>query len=182
MLLSFSEKLAAKRAVKPFVFTHGLRMVRSAMTHRDPQAKQPHREPCIDVNRIVAPRRAIVHEHRVGKLVAAEGFGQRVLNRSSVLVTQSLKTQTKARVSSKTVSAWAGPRTVGSGPLKSLPKTIGHLTLEVLPVRIERLDCWSRSGRGDDPFAKRGKEEDFRKQTFIVNKQGDTHARRGYYS
>ncbi len=135
--LSFSEKLAAKRALKPFVFTHGLRMVRSAMTHRDPQAKQPHRKPCIDVNRIVAPRRAIVHEHRVGKPVAAEGFGQRVLNTFSVLVRQSLKTQTKARVIIQDGERMGRAAHGGQRSFEiHLPKTIGHLTLEALPVRL----------------------------------------------
>src|SRR5205823_10101720 len=32
------EKLSDKRAVKPLIFAHGLRVVRSAVTYRDPQA------------------------------------------------------------------------------------------------------------------------------------------------
>ena len=38
------EKLSVKRAVKAFIFAHGLRVVGSAVTHPNLQADQPHRK------------------------------------------------------------------------------------------------------------------------------------------
>src|SRR5439155_1750223 len=92
------EKLSDKRAVKPFIFAHGLRVVRSAVTYRDPQAHQPYRESCVRMSQISAPRTAVVHNHRVGKPIEAKCFGQRWLDRLSCLVRQSFKAQVKARV------------------------------------------------------------------------------------
>src|SRR5918996_1677928 len=133
------EELSDKRAVKPFIFAHGLRVVRSAVTHRDPQAHQPHRQPGVRMGQIPAPGAAVVHNHRVGKPVETKGFGQRWLYRLSGLVRQSFKAQVKARVIVQDSQCLSRATYSGQWPFEiHLPKTIGHLTLETLPVGFGR--------------------------------------------
>src|SRR5438445_9573072 len=134
------EKLSDKRAVKPFIFAHGLRVVRSAVTYRDPQAHQPYRESCVRMSQISAPRTAVVHNHRVGKPIEAKCFGQRWLDRLSCLVKQSFKAQVKARVIVQDGQCLSRATHRGQWPFEiHLPKTIGHLTLETVPVGLGRL-------------------------------------------
>src|SRR5438094_7039444 len=92
------------------------------------------------MSQISAPRTAVVHNHRVGKPIEAKCFGQRWLDRLSCLVRQSFKAQVTARVIVQDGQCLSRATHRGQWPFEiHLPKTIGHLTLETVPVGLGRL-------------------------------------------
>src|SRR5918996_1288925 len=131
------KKLSVQCAVKAFIFAHGLRMIRSAVAHPDVQTDQPHGQDCVGIGGLAAPRGAIVHDHGVGKPIEAKGLSQRLLNRLAFLVGQSFQTQVKARVIVQDGQCMSRATQRGQRSFKiHLPKTIGHLTFEALPVGL----------------------------------------------
>ena len=91
------------------------------------------------MGQIPTPWAAVVHDHRVGKPVETKGFGQSWLYRLSCLVRQSFKAQVKARVIIQDAQCLSRATESGQWPFEiHLPKTIGHLMLETLPVGLGR--------------------------------------------
>src|SRR5262249_50021544 len=124
-------------AVKAFIFAHGLRMIRPAVAHPDVQTDQPHRQNGVGIGRLAAPRRPIVHDHGVGKPIESKSFGQRLLNRLAFLVGQSFQTQVKARVIVQNAERMGRATKRGQRSFEiHLPKTIGYLPFEALPVGL----------------------------------------------
>src|SRR5262249_27653777 len=135
--LPCTKQLPIKRAVKAFIFAHGLRMIRPAVVHPDVQTDQPHRQDGVGIGRLAAPRRAIVHDHGVGKPIEAKSFAQRLLNRLAFLVGQSFQTQVKARVIVQNAERMGRTTKRDQRSFEiHLPKTIGHLPFEALPVGL----------------------------------------------
>src|SRR5262245_42782936 len=131
------KKLSAQGAVKAFIFAHGLRMIGAAVTDPDVQTDQPHGQSRVGIGELATPRRAIVHDHGVGKPVEAKGFGQRLLNRLAFLVGQSFQTQVKARVIVQDGERMGRATKRGQRSFEiHLPKTIGYLPFEALPVGL----------------------------------------------
>src|SRR5499427_6020947 len=131
------KQLPVKRAVKAFIFAHGLRMIRPAVAHPDVQTDQPHRQDGVRIGRLAAPRRAIVHDHGVGKPIESKSFAQRLLNRLAFLVGQSFQAQVKARVIVQNAERMGRATKRGQRSFEiHLPKTIGHLPFEALPVGL----------------------------------------------
>src|SRR5262245_28600155 len=135
--LPCTKQLPVKRAVKAFIFAHGLRMIGSAVAHPNVQTDQPHRQDGVGIGRLAAPRRAIVHDHGVGKPIESKSFAQRLLNRLAFPVGQSFQTQVKARVIVQNAERMGRTTKRDQRSFEiHLPKTIGHLPFEALPVGL----------------------------------------------
>ena len=61
-------------------------MVRPTMHHPDPQVQQPDGQGCKGVGTVMAPRRAIVHQHGGGQAVVPEDGGEVALNGLPLLI------------------------------------------------------------------------------------------------
>jgi hypothetical protein len=72
-------------AVEPFVLALGLWMQRPDVDNADPKPQQPRRENSMRLIPRIAPRRAIIHQHRKRQAVAAE-HGQQLRPHGRILL------------------------------------------------------------------------------------------------
>src|SRR5712691_883768 len=95
---SLGQHLDFQGAMKAFVFALRLRMIRATMRNSDAQPQQPHREWRVLMCQVVAPRRAVVHQHPLGQAVTAKSGRQLLLHRVPPLIPASLQAERITRV------------------------------------------------------------------------------------
>jgi hypothetical protein len=83
-------------AVKPFVFTLGLRMAGPAMANRDSQTHQPDGKKRMRMLHISSPRRAVVHDHTFRQPVTTEDLDKFFLSSSNQFVRAAFKSKSKS--------------------------------------------------------------------------------------
>src|SRR5580658_1101903 len=92
------QDLGLQRAMEALVLALRLRMVRPAMRDADPQPHQPRREHGEGLSPGIAPRRAVVHQHRERQAVAAEQPDQARANGGVLLIAAGFQPHRIARV------------------------------------------------------------------------------------
>ena len=108
-----------------------LGMVRPAMADPDAMAQQPDRERGVRLSAAVAPRRAVVHQHRTRQAVAAKQRGQAIANRAVLLVAARLDAQRITRVIVEHRQRMAAPAGHREMTLEiHLPQLVGFGALE----------------------------------------------------
>jgi len=111
------------------------------MRHAHAQSQQPHRERGEPPTTRVAPRRTVVHKHRIGQAIAAEHHHQAFARRTILMVGARLDAQRIARMIVDDCERVATTAAQGEVALEvHLPQLIGLLALEAL-IRTGMLAC-----------------------------------------
>ena len=92
------QDLGRQCAVEALVLALGLGMVGAAVGDADAEPHQPHGEHGVGLAAGVAPRRAVVHQHRLGQPVAPEDGAQPLAHRLRALVGAGGERERVARV------------------------------------------------------------------------------------
>src|SRR6266566_539644 len=95
---SMGQYLDFQTAMKAFVFTLSLRMIRTTVTDRDTQPQQPNRQWRVLMRQVVTPGRAVVHQHPLGQAITAKSGRQLLLHGAGLLVAARLQAERITRM------------------------------------------------------------------------------------
>ena len=131
--------LSFQRPMKSFIFTHGLGMAWATMAYSNSKFNKPYSKFCVRIGAValIAPGRAIIHEHPPRKPIGAKHFCKLFLHGLSTFIRARCYTQRIPGMIIKHSQRIATPILSGKMPFKiHLPQVIRGLGYKTLPCCV----------------------------------------------